>query len=241
LASSYPNCRAYDPAFAYEMAVIVRDGITRMYGDEPEDCFYYLTLYNENYPMPPMPEGVEEGIVRGLYRYRSAPGERTHRAQLLGSGPLLRSALDAQQMLFEDHDVAADVWSATSYKLLREDALSVGRWNRLHPTETGRVPYVTEQLRGTEGPIVAVTDFMKAVPDQIARFVPQPFVVLGTDGYGFSDTREALRRHFEVDAPHMVVATLSALALQGDLKGEVVAEAIRRYGIDAEAIDPRLA
>ena len=241
LASSYPNCRAYDPAFAYEMAVIVRDGITRMYGDEPEDCFYYLTLYNENYTMPPMPEGVEEGIVRGLYKYCSAPGERTHRAQLLGSGPLLRGALDAQQMLFEDHDVAADVWSATSYKLLREEALSVGRWNRLHPTEGGRTPYVTELLRGTEGPIVAVTDYMKAVPDQIARYVPQPFVVLGTDGYGFSDTREALRRHFEVDAPHMVVATLSALAMQGDVKGEVVAEAIRRYGIDTEAIDPRLA
>jgi pyruvate dehydrogenase E1 component len=188
-----------------------------------------------------MPEGVEEGIVRGLYKYRSAPGERTHRAQLLGSGPLLRGALDAQQMLFEDHDVAADVWSATSYKLLREEALSVGRWNRLHPTESARTPYVTELLRGTDGPIVAVTDFMKAVPDQIARYVPQPFVVLGTDGYGFSDTREALRRHFEVDAPHMVVATLSALAMQGDMKGEAVAEAIRRYGIDTEAIDPRLA
>jgi pyruvate dehydrogenase E1 component len=241
LASSYPDCRAYDPAFAYELAVIVRDGLARMYGDDPEDCFYYLTLYNENYTMPPMPEGVEEGILRGLYKFRSATGERTHRAQLLGSGPLLRCALDAQQMLFEDHDVAADVWSATSYKLLREDALSVGRWNRLHPTEPGRIPYVTEQLGGTEGPIVAVTDFMKMVPDQIARFAPQPFVTLGTDGYGFSDTREALRRHFEVDAPHIVVATLSALAMQGDVKGEVVAEAIRRYGVDAEAIDPRLA
>jgi pyruvate dehydrogenase E1 component len=241
LASSYPDCRTYDPAFAYELAVIVRDGIRRMYGDDPEDCFYYLTLYNENYTMPPMPDGVEDGILRGLYKYRPAPGERTHRAQLLGSGPLLRSALDAQQMLFDDHDVAADVWSATSYKLLREDALSVGRWNRLHPTERGRIPYVTEQLGGTEGPVVAVTDFMKMVPDQIARFAPQPFVTLGTDGYGFSDTRESLRRHFEVDAPHIVVATLSALAMQGDVKGEVVAEAIRRYGIDTEAIDPRLA
>jgi pyruvate dehydrogenase E1 component len=221
--------------------VIVRDGITRMYGDDPEDCFYYLTLYNETYPMPPMPDGVEEGILRGLYRYRPAPAERTHRAQLLGSGPALRIAVLAQQLLLEEHDVAADVWSAPSYKLLREDALSVGRWNRLHPTERVRIPFVTEQLRGTEGPIVAVTDFMKSVPDQIARFVPQPFVVLGTDGYGFSDTREALRRHFEIDAPHIVVAALSALAMQGDVKGEVVAEAIRRYGIDPEAIDPRLA
>ncbi len=241
LASSVPNCRAYDPAFAYEMAVIVREGIERMYGDEPEDCFYYLTLYNENYAMPPMPGGVEEGILRGLYLYRRAPGERTHRAQLLGSGTALRNAVLAQQLLFEEHDVAADVWSAPSYKLLREDALSVERWNRLHPTERPRTPYVTEQLRPTEGPVVGVTDYMKMVPDQIARFAPQPFVALGTDGFGFSDTREALRRHFEVDAAHIVVTTLNALAMQGDVKGEVVAEAIRRYGIDTEAIDPRLA
>jgi pyruvate dehydrogenase E1 component len=241
LASSVPNCRAYDPAYAYEMAVIVREGITRMYGDEPEDCFYYLTLYNENYTMPPMPDGVEDGILRGLYRYRPAPGERSHRVQLLGSGTMLRNAVLAQQLLLEEHDVAADVWSATSYKLLREDALSVERWNRLHPNERPRIPFVTEQLGATEGPIVAVTDFMKMVPDQVARFAPQPFVALGTDGYGRSDTREALRRHFEVDAPHIVVASLSALAMQGDVKGEAVAEAIRRYGIDTEAIDPRLA
>ena len=240
LASTVPNCRAYDPAFAYEMAVIVRDGIARMYGDEPEDAFYYLTLYNENYSMPAMPEGVEEGILRGLYPYRRAPGERTHRAQLLGSGTALRTTVLAQQLLFEEHDVAADVWSATSYKALREDALSVERWNRLHPEERRRVPYVTEQLGGVEGPIVAVTDFMKVVPDQISRFTPQPFVPLGTDGYGLSDTSEALRRHYEVDAAHIVVATLSTLALQGDLKSEVVSAAIRRYGIDADAIDPRL-
>jgi pyruvate dehydrogenase E1 component len=241
LASTVPNCRAYDPAFAYEMAVIVRDGIKRMYGDEPEDCFYYLTLYNENYTMPLMPEGVEDGILRGLYRYRGVRGERRHRAQILGSGTSVRNAVIAQQFLLDEHDVAADVWSAPSYKLLREDALSVERWNRLHPTEPARTPYVTEQLGSTEGPIVAVTDFMKAVPDQVARFVPQPFVSLGTDGYGFSDTREALRRHFEVDAAHIVVATLSSLARQGDVKDEAVAEAIQRYGIDAEAIDPRLA
>src|SRR5829696_180781 len=240
LASTVPNCRAYDPAFAYEMAVIVRDGIKRMYGDEPEDCFYYLTLYNENYTMPLMPEGVEDGILRGLYRYRGVRGERRHRAQILASGTAVRSAVIAQQFLLDDHDVAADVWSAPSYKLLREDALSVERWNRLHPTEPARTPYVTELLGSTEGPIVAVTDFMKAVPDQVARFVPQPFVSLGTDGYGFSDTREALRRHFEVDAAHIVVATLSSLARQGDVKDEAVAEAIHRYGIDPETIDPRL-
>ena len=153
----------------------------------------------------------------------------------------MRNAVIAQQFLLDEHDVAADVWSAPSYKLLREDALSVERWNRLHPTEPARTPYVTEQLGATEGPIVAVTDFMKAVPDQVARFVPRPFTSLGTDGYGFSDTREALRRHFEIDAAHIVVATLSSLALQGDVKDEAVAEAIQRYGIDPDTIDPRLA
>jgi pyruvate dehydrogenase E1 component len=245
LAATVPNCRAYDPAFAYELAVIVRDGIARMYGPEPEDCFYYLTLYNENYVQPPMPKGpegtVEDGIVRGLYRYREAPeGERAHRAQILGSGALLLGALEAQQMLADDWDVAADVWSATSYKLLREDAMECERWNRLHPTEKPRTPYVTEQLGATEGPVVAVSDYVKLVADQIGRFVPRPFVPLGTDGYGFSDVRTALRRHFEVDAAHIVVAVLEALAQQGEVKGETVEEAIRRYELDPEATDPRL-
>jgi pyruvate dehydrogenase E1 component len=240
LAIALPNCRAYDPAFAYEMAVIVRDGIERMYGPEPEDCFYYLTLYNENYPMPAMPEGVEDGIVRGLYRYRPAAEERELHATLLGSGTMLREALEAQRMLLEDHDVAADVWSATSYKLLREDALAAERWNRLHPTEAPRTPYVTEQLGGDERPIVAVTDFLKSVPDQIGRFVSQPFIPLGTDGFGYSDTRQALRRHFEVDAAHIVVATLDGLAMQGKVKGEAVEKAIRLYGIDPDAPDPRI-
>jgi pyruvate dehydrogenase E1 component len=221
------------------MAVIVRDGISRMYGPEPEDCFYYLTLYNENYVMPPMPEGVEDGIVRGLYLYRAAPEARSHRAQILASGTMMQAALEAQELLAEHHDVAADVWSATSYKLLREDALGVERWNRLHPNDAPRTPYVTDLLRGSEGPVVAVTDFLKSVPDQVARFVPQPFIPLGTDGYGYSDTRGALRRHFEVDAPHLVVATLDGLAQLGDVKGEVVADAIRTYEVDAEAPDPR--
>jgi pyruvate dehydrogenase E1 component len=241
LATSVPNCRAYDPAYAYEMAVIVHEGIERMYGPDPDDCFYYLTLYNENYRMPAMPEGVEPGILRGLYHLDGAPGERTHRAQLLASGTAMLAAREAQQILANDHDVAADIWSATSYKLLREDALSVERWNRLHPAEQARVPYVTEQLGATEGPIVAVTDFLKAVPDQIARFAPRPFVPLGTDGYGYSDTRDALRHHFEVDAAHIVVAVLDALANQGDIKKDTVSDAIRRYDVDPEAIDPRLA
>jgi pyruvate dehydrogenase E1 component len=245
LASAYPNCRAYDPAFAYEMALIVRDGIERMYGDEPEDCFYYLTLYNETYPMPARPKGVKDGVLRGLYRYQPAPVPEgvtvKHRAQILASGTAMLAALEAQQTLLEEFDVAADVWSATSYKLLREEALSVERWNRLHPTEPPQVPYVTAQLGDVEGPIVAVTDFMKAIPDQISRFVPRQFTSLGTDGYGFSDTRAALRRHFEVDAPNIVVSVLESLARTSDIKGEAVAEAIRRYDLDPERADPRTA
>ena len=244
LASTVPNCRAYDPAFAYEVAVLVREGIERMYGEDPEDVFYYLTLYNENYTMPAMPAdldggSIEDGIVRGLYRYQATPKQRTHRVQLLASGTAMLAALKAQEILGEEYDVAADVWSATSYKLLREDALSVERWNRLHPMEAPRVSYVAECLADAEAPVVAVTDFMKAVPDQIARFVPAPFVALGTDGYGFSDTRAALRRHFEVDAPSIVVAALEALVRAGDAKAEVVADAIRRFDIDPERPDPR--
>ena len=237
--STVPNCRAYDPAFAYEVAVIIGDGMRRMYGDAPEDIFYYITLYNETYPMPPMPDGVEDGIVRGLYRYRPAPEGRAHRAQILGSGTGMLAALEAQRLLSDEHDVAADVWSATSYKQLRDDALGAERWNRLHPTDPPRRPYVVEALAEAEGPIVAVSDFVKVVPDQIARWVPQPFIPLGTDGFGLSDTRTALRQHFEVDAAHIVVATLHELAQRGDLKRDAVADAIDRYGIDKDALDPR--
>ncbi len=239
LATTVPNCRAYDPAFAYEMAVIVREGIERMYGDEPEDVFYYLTLYNENYSMPPMREGVEDGIIKGLYRFREATGGAEHRAHVFASGTAMLAALDAQAMLHDEWDVDVDVWSATSYKLLREDALSARRWNRLHPTEPARTPYVNDVLADVDGPIVAVTDFMKAVPDQIAAFVTQPFTSLGTDGYGYSDTRTALRRHFEVDAANVVVAVLHGLAESGAIKDEVVHEAIARYDLDADKPDPR--
>jgi len=239
LASVVPSCRAYDPAFAYELAVIISDGLERMYGPDAEDVFYYITLYNENYPMPAMPDGVEEGIVRGLYRYRSAPEQLPRRAQILGSGTAMRAALDAQDLLSAQYDVAADVWSATSYKALREDALSVERWNRLHPHDDPKVPYVVEQLGDTAGPIVAVTDYMKAVPDQIGRFVQRPFVPLGTDGFGFSDTRPALREHFEVDAPHVAVAVLDGLAAEGVIERDVVADAIKRFGVDPDRQDPR--
>jgi pyruvate dehydrogenase E1 component len=238
-AMAYPNCRAYDPAFAYEVAVLVRDGIRRMYGPEPEDCFYYLTLYNENYSMPAMPPGVEDGIVRGIYRYAAAAEGPAHRAQILASGPMVLQAMEAQRLLAEHHDVAADVWSVPGWKQLRDDAVACERWNRLHPTQTARTPYVTEQLAATEGPIVGVSDFVKAVPDSLARFVPQPYTVLGTDGYGYSDVRPQLRRHFEVDAPHIAVAVLDGLRRAGDVKGEDVAEAIARYDLDPEAADPR--
>jgi len=241
LASAVPNIAAYDPAFAYEVAEIIRHGIAAMYGEIPEDRFYYLTLYNENYVMPAKPEGVDEGIIRGLYRFAAAPEGPGRRATILFSGSAYRAAMEAQKLLAEHHDVAADTWSATSYKALREDALSAERWNRLHPTESPRTPYVTDTLAGGDGPYVAVTDFMKSVSDQVARWVPGHFTALGTDGYGRSDTVDGLRRHFEVDAGHIVVAVLKALADTGEGKAEDVADAIARYGLDADAIDPRLA
>jgi pyruvate dehydrogenase E1 component len=241
LASTVPNVQAYDPAFAYELAVIIKDGLRRMYGEAPEDIFYYVTLYNENYPMPPMPDGVEEGIRRGLYRFAPAPDGPRRRATIIFSGSAQSAAREAQQLLAEHHDVAAELWSATSYKALREEALSVERWNRLHPTEEPGTPFVTEALLQAEGPILAVTDFMKIVPDQVARWVPGSFTVLGTDGFGRSDTRANLRKHFETDAPNVVVGVLDGLARAGDGKAEEVADAIARYQVDAEAIDPRLA
>ncbi len=239
LASAVPNCRSYDPAFAYEVAVLIEDGLARMYGPDPEDCFYYLTLYNENLSMPAMPDGVADGIVRGLYRYAEASGG-THRVQVLASGMMMGEALSAQRILAERFDVRADVWSATSYKLLREDALDCERWNRLHPTALPRTPYVTQQLDEHGGPVVAVTDYLTLVPDQIARFVPAPFTALGTDGYGLSDTRAALRRHFEVDASHIVVAALHQLAKASVIDGRVVDDAIRDLELDREAAPPRV-
>jgi pyruvate dehydrogenase E1 component len=233
VASTNPAVISYDPAFAYEIAVIVRDGLRRMV-DENEDVIYYLTVYNEPYPQPAMPQGIEQDIINGLYRFQEAPGERTHRAQILGSGSILQQALRAQEMLANEHDVAADVWSATSYQRLRIEALEIERWNRFHPEEPRRQPFVSKALEGGEGPVLGVTDSIKAVPDQIARWVRAPFVPLGTDGFGRSDTREALRRFFEVDAESIVVATLAALAEFGELKPEVVTEAIKRYELDPE-------
>jgi pyruvate dehydrogenase E1 component len=238
-ATAVPNLRAYDPAFAYEMAVIVRDGITRMHGPDPEDLLYYLTLYNEGFQQPAMPSGVEGGILAGLYRYQDAPGERAHHARILASGTAMLAALEAQRMLFDDHDIDAQVWSATSYKALRDDALTTERWNRLHPAGAPRISYLQRVLDADDGPVIAITDFVKLVADQVARWMPQPFIPLGTDGFGLSDTRSALRRHFEVDAAHIVVAVLSGLAQRGDIKADAVIEAMRRYDIDPDLPDPR--
>jgi pyruvate dehydrogenase E1 component len=240
LFSAVPNVMAYDPAFAYEVATIIRDGLKRMYLDG-EDIFYYLTLYNQDYPMPAMPAGVEDGILRGLYLYRGAVQQAKHRAQLFGSGPMMLAALRAQELLAAKFEVAADVWSVTSYQQLRNDALATERWNRLHPGEPPRLPYLTKALENTAGPVVASSDYVKAVPDMVARWVGRPFTSLGTDGFGRSDTREALRRHFEIDAEHIVVATLAALCQQGQVPPGTVARAIQEFGIDPEKVEPRQA
>jgi pyruvate dehydrogenase E1 component len=233
LASTVPNCMAYDPAYHYELATIIRDGVRRMYGETKEPIFYYITLYNENYPQLALPEGAEEGILKGLYLLRRGEGGGPH-VQLLGSGSLLREALRAQKILAEKFGVAADVWSATSYKTLRYEAMECERWNLLHPGVEPRVPYVTRLLGQAEGPVVAVSDFMRLVPDQIARWVPQGLTALGTDGYGRSDTRESLRRFFEIDAESVAAAAMAELAKRGTIPAERAREAQQALGIDPE-------
>ena len=249
LASTNPACRVYDPAFAYELAVLVEEAVRRTLGPDPEDRLWYLTLYNENYTMPPLPEGetgetVRHGILRGLYRFAEhaeVPRQKNgspRRATLLFSGPMWQAAMDARRMLAEEWGVSADAWSVTSYSELRIEALSAERWNRLHPTEASRAPYVQQALADGDGPVVAVTDYMRAVPDQVARWIERPYTSLGTDGFGRSDTRSALRRFFEIDAAHLVVAVLSSLAASGDAKTEEVAQAIGRYGVVVDRDDP---
>ena len=237
LFSVVPNVRIYDPAFAYEVAVIVREGLAAMVTRD-EEVFYYLTLYNENYEMPAMPAGAEEGIVRGIYRLRAADPGHKRRVQLLGSGVILREALRAADLLAGRFDVGADVWSVTSFQQLRADALAAERWNRLHPAEPARVPYITQQLADTQGPVIAASDFMKLVPDMVARWVGPRFMPLGTDGFGLSDTRAALRRHFEVDAENIAAAALSALARCSQLPAETAAAAVIGLGLDPDRGDP---
>jgi pyruvate dehydrogenase E1 component len=238
LSTTNPAVRSYDPAFAYELATVIKQGLKEML-DEGLDLMYYVALYNEPFPQPARPEAAtDEAIVRGLYRYRGAGNDAKLKAQIFGSGMLLKEALRAQELLAENHDVAADVWSVPSYQMLRQEALEVERHNRLHPEEAGQQPYITKCLESAEGPVIAVSDFMKSVPDQVSRWVPAPFIPLGTDGFGRSDDRPTLRRFFEVDAEHIVVATLAALAEFGDLKPEAVTDAIRRYDIDPERTPP---
>jgi len=229
--------RAYDPAFAYELAVVIQDGLECMF-EKQQDAFYYVTMYNETYPMPAMPEGAREGILRGLYKLRPSPDLRRHAATLIGSGSILREVLRAQELLLRDFDVSADVWSAPSYQALRRDALAVDRWNMLHPEAPARESYLSSVLRQMQGPVIAASDWMKAVPDQIARWVEAPFLALGTDGFGLSDTRPALRRHFEVDAESIVVATLWELARAGAVERAEVTRAIQALGLDPEKLDP---
>jgi pyruvate dehydrogenase E1 component len=238
MAATVPNCLAYDPGFAYEVAVIIHEGLRRMYVED-ESVFYYITLYNEPYVMPALPEGANEGILKGMYLLKSAevPGSRS-RVQLLGSGPILRQTLLAQEMLARDYGVSSDLYSVTSYKELRREALEVERWNLLHPTETPRQCYIQKLLAGKQGPFIAASDYMHLVSEQIAKWVPGRLVTLGTDGFGRSDTRENLRRHFEIDAAHITFAALSDLHRRGEVDRASIEKARQALGIDPDKKNP---
>ncbi len=240
LASTFPNARQYDPAFAYELAAVVRDGIERMYG-QGEDVFYYVTLYNENYPQAAKPEGVDEALLRGIYRFAPAPKLKrgAKHVRLVGSGAILQQVIEAQAILAERFGVAAEVFSAPSFPLLRRDALDADRRNRLHPDQSPRIPYVTEVLGEQGGPVVAATDWMASQPQGVAPWVPATFVVLGTDGFGRSDTRESLRAYFEIDASNIAAAAMAALARDGAITGAEAAAAIAELGINPDKADPR--
>ena len=237
LASTIPNCVSYDPAYAYELAVIVQDGLRRMF-QEGENRFYYITTMNENYVQPAMPEGVEDGIIRGIYNLRRSSSREELRVQLLGAGTILREVEAAAEILERDYQVAADIWSLTSVNELQREGKAVDRWNLLHPEDEPRVPYLTAQLQECSGPFVAATDYMKSYVDQLREFVPGRFIVLGTDGYGRSDTRDKLRRFFEVSREYVVVAALKALADEGRIEAAQVSEAMRSLGISANKVDP---
>lgn len=239
LASTVPTCAAYDPAYAYEIAVIVQDGLRRMY-QEGEDRFYYITVYNENYVQPAMPEGVEEGIIKGIYKLNGVAKGKA-KVQLFGSGPMMGEVLRAQKILAEQYKINADVWSVTSYNELRRDALRAERWNRLHPTEPEQKPYIQQVMEGTEGPIIASSDYMKIVYDQIAPWLGGRLVSLGTDGFGRSENRDYLRRHFEINAESIVAAALSKLARDGKFNAKKAAQAIADLGVNPDSIDPAVA
>ena len=238
-ASTIPTCLPYDPAFGFELAVIIADGLRRMFVEQ-EDVFYYLALYNENHAQPPMPPGVEEGIVKGLYKFKAGPDGKKIKAHLFGSGSILQSALKAQTILAEKYGVSADVWSATSYKLLRTDALRCQRWNMLHPTQPAKKSYVETLLAKETGAFIAVSDNIRTVPDQIAPWVPGGLFTLGTDGFGRSDTRPRLRRFFGVDVETTVIGTLYALAEKKLIKPQMVAQAIKDLGVNPEMVHPEI-
>ena len=239
LASTVPVVRAYDPAFAYELAAVIRDGVERMYHDG-EDVFYYVTVYNENYAQPPKPEGADEGIVRGIYRFAAAPdiADPKGHVRLVGSGSILQQVIAARDLLASELGIAAEIYSATSFQQLRYEALQVERWNRLHPDKTPRVPYVAQVLGPDGGPIVVATDWIRTLPDLVAPWVSDPYIVLGTDGFGRSDTRENLRAHFEIDPPNIAAAALAGLARCGSIDARQAAKSIRALGLDPESADP---
>jgi pyruvate dehydrogenase E1 component len=236
MANTIPNCVSYDPTYAYEVAVIVHHGMKRMY-EQQENVFYYLTAMNENYQHPALPEGAEEGIIKGMYKLRQG-GKHKLKAQLLGSGTILREVEAAAEMLEKDWKVASTVWSATSINELTRDGQEVDRFNRLNPGADKKQSYVAQCLDNEPGVVVAATDYIRIYAEQIRPWIKAPYTVLGTDGFGRSDTREKLRSFFEVDRYHVVVATLSTLADQGEIKPDVVAQAIKKYDINAEAINP---
>ena len=237
LASVIPNCVAYDPAYAYELAVIMRDGLRRMVGEQ-EDVFYYLTVMNENYRHPPLPAGSEEGILRGMHRIREIEDAQV---RLLGSGTILREVEAAAELLGSDFGIPADVWSVTSFTELRRDGLRRDRLARLHPGTDAGPSWIAECLAGSDAPVIAATDYIRALPDGVRAWVPARYDVLGTDGFGRSDYRRHLRRFFEVDRHHVTVAALGALAREGRVESSVVADAIAKYEIDPDAPDPVIA
>jgi pyruvate dehydrogenase E1 component len=232
LASTNPAVVSYDPAFAYEIAYIIESGLARMYGENPENVFFYITVYNEPYVQPPEPENFDpEGLLRGIYRYRPATEQRANTAHILASGVAMPSALKAADMLATEWDVAADVWSVTSWSELNRDGVAIETEKLRHPERPARVPYVTQALADSSGPVIAVSDWMRAVPEQIRPWVLRRYVTLGTDGFGFSDTRPAARRYFNTDAESQVVAVLEALARDGEIDPSVAVAAARQYEI----------
>ena len=236
LATTVPNCRAYDPTYAYELAVIIQDGLQRMYVDG-EGVFYYISVMNENYLQPALPMGTEAGIVRGGYRLRTG-GKGKVRSTLLGSGTILREVLAAAEILEQQFKIPVDVYSITSFSELRREALDCERWNLLHPSEKPRIPYVQDMLASQQAPIVAATDYMRTVPDQIRQWAPSTYVTLGTDGFGRSDARAPLRRHFEVDRNFIALAALKSLADENQIDRRTVVEAVKQLGIDPAKPNP---